>query len=276
MLSRLLGEMSGTFNMGEAMRWLFNTRRMSRTTPCGCGEAVLDCSFWQSIVPKIENSEIQRIGTQLIRIRNLPWLVSPVKPGRIRQHQNQLVEATRALLGEIAEKSGSGILIDSSKNSANAYLIGQLPEVELCVIHLVRDPRGVVSSWQKPKGHLKSFPLRTSLGWWMAYDLSATALRTVASRFLMLRFEDFLGEPEHTLRSIAQEFQIEADPAAFMQGRQAWIGRQHLLGSNPDKFTGGAIMIQPRDWQLARPRRVAVTLITLPFLLKYGYLGRSP
>ena len=49
----------------------------------------------------------------------------------------------------IREVSGCSVIVDSTKGPPSATLLRLVPSIELSVIHLVRDSRGVAFSWQK-------------------------------------------------------------------------------------------------------------------------------
>jgi hypothetical protein len=271
LLSRLLGEIDGFINVGEALRWLFNTLRMSRTTPCGCGLNVFECPFWDDIAPLVENTEEQAFATQYIRIRYFPLLLSPIKPQSFRTQWDKLIGQTGQLLGEIAAESGCEVIVDSSKNPANAYVVSQIPKAELYTLHLVRDPRGVVSSWSKPKGYLKAFPLSTVVWWWLSYNLSAEVLRFYSKGYLRIKYEDFLHDPQKSLVEIMSFMGGIQEDLKFMEGDSARIGIQHLLGGNPDKMSDENVVIRESNWYLPKLRRQVVSFLTLPFLIRYQY-----
>src|SRR6185436_15662226 len=71
--------------------------------------------------------------------------------------------------------SGGRIIVDSSKVPPFAFLINQVPQVDLHVVHLVRDSRATAYSWQRkkirPEIHWKTeymaqySPVRSALEW---------------------------------------------------------------------------------------------------------------
>lgn len=271
LLARLLGEVDNFISIGEAFRWMFNTERMSRTQPCGCGSSVLECHFWREIVAKIENSREQELGTSYIRIRYLPLLMSPVKTSLFNDSWNKLLIITQNIIEAISKKSNNHVIVDSSKNPANAYVLSQVPGVELHVVHLVRDPRGVVSSWSRPKKYLSTYPTHTVIGWWLSHNMSAEVLRFCANSFMQLRYEDFLENPKETLRNILCSANENPKDIDIITDDSVRIGVQHLLAGNPDKMQSGEIKIKPRKWHLNRFRTIVTTLLTFPLLIKYNY-----
>lgn len=273
LLSRLLGEVDGFVNVGEALRWLFNTRRMKRTRPCSCGSPVDLCPFWNKIFSEIEHSDEQAFATSMVRIRYLPLLVSPIKSIRLKHQWSSLLNKTRNLIYSIVVNSNCGIIIDSSKNPANAYVLSQIPEIELHVVHLVRDPRGVVSSWTKPKEYMKIFSWWRVVAWWVSHNLSAEILRFWVEDYRLVRYEDFIKSPVKTIQEIVSMMNGQSSDLSFINGEEFTIGTQHLLGSNPDRQIIGTIQFKENPWSLPWYKNILVIIFTFPLLLRYHYLS---
>ncbi len=272
LLSQLLGEMEGVVNIGEAPRYLYNNRLFSQDIPCSCGKPFESCEFWQGITGSAD-PEIRAMGTRLVRMRYIPLLASPFRPGRFSGEFARFSAAMGDLFAAIVAQTGSRVIVDASKNPANGFLLTQMPHLEVYVVHLVRDARGYVSSWSKPKGYLKRFPALTVLRWWLSYNIFSEALKAYAAGYLLVRYEDFARNPRQVLNRIAAFAGEDMDTLQFLQDNQARVGVQHMLGSNPDKLKNtGPFEIQVHKWQLPRLKHFLVTLLTWPLLSRYRYL----
>jgi hypothetical protein len=276
LLARLLGEVKGFVNVGEAARWLYNTDRMSRATPCSCGSSVFDCPFWSDIASTIEGSAEQAFGNRFIRIRYLPLLASPVKRLPFRNKWADLIASTEYLIKSVGAKGGSRVIVDSSKNPANAYVLSQVPGVNVYVVHLVRDPRGVVGSWSRPKKYLSAFPASTVIWWWLSYNLSAESLRIFAEDYALIKYEAFVSDPKGALESILSMVNEPASDLGFLEEGKARLREQHIIAGNPDKLSTGRISIQQTSWSLPPGKTIFVTMSTLPLLAGYQYPLRNP
>jgi hypothetical protein len=99
--------------------------------------------------------------------------------GEYKNHVLGLYEA-------IEKVSGKEVIVDSSKNPVRAFALTQIKDIDLRLVHLVRDVRGVVCSVMKPhrkdpsKGvqkDLEPIPLwRAALMWRVINHLSEMAL----------------------------------------------------------------------------------------------------
>ena len=115
----------------------------------------------------------------------------------------------RALYRGVAAASGASVIVDSTKHLSTALLLRRIPGIDLRVVHLVRDSRGVAFSWTKrvPKPWIaggdaymdRYAPTRTSFRW-LGYNAGFHALRAAGTRMIRMRYEDLVTEPEAQLR----------------------------------------------------------------------------
>jgi hypothetical protein len=269
LVARLLGEIEGFTNVGEASRYMFNNKMSSRGLPCSCGASVAECDFWSEIISQVPEDE-REFATRAVRIRYLPLLASKTKPRKLQERMERLVEATRDIYAALQHREGSRVMVDSSKNPANAYILSQIPGVRLFVLHLVRDPRKVAASWRKPKGYLRGHsPLRVT-SWWWTYNLASERLRKYADGYQRIRYEDFVRTPGETLSKVL-ELVSEAGELAFLDGDRAVIGTQHMLAGNPDRSDTGQVTISEPPRPMNAALRLGVSALALPMLLRYRY-----
>jgi hypothetical protein len=274
LLARLLGELEGFCNAGEAARTFFGPAARARDLPCSCGERPFRCVFWKDIVASLDGGA-RVAAASLLRLRHLAWVMSPVKPPTLRKKLDEHLFALQALYSDIASRSGCRVVVDSSKSPVIAFLLSQVPTIELSVVHLVRDPRAIISSRARPKEYLRALsPARVVPLWWVL-NLASEMLRWVASSYRLIRYEDLLEEPRERLEMIGSEALGEAVEAGFVTGAHAVIRPQHALAGNPDKFETGRVAIEQRAWSLPAHVRRLVWLSTLPLFYRYGYSEAS-
>jgi hypothetical protein len=184
------------------------------------------------------------------------------------------MSSLRSALESVREREGGAVIVDSSKNPATGFFLSSVNGVELSVLHLVRDPRAVVSSWTRAKGYLRSHSVLKVTSWWISHNLGCESLRRRTRRFLRLRFEDFLDRPKESITTIGG-MAIGSPPDMSFWGRQGAVvdGEHHVLAGNPDKFAGGVIAIRARPWQLPVLSRAMVTLMCSPLMVRYGYIS---
>ena len=153
LLERVLGQVPGTVAAGEVVHLI--ERGLLRDEDCGCGRAFGDCPFWSDVGIKafggwehVDGEEWLALKRRVDRNRYIPLLLAPVRP-RFRADLDQHAERLGALYTAIAEVGGARVVIDSSKQASTAFVLRRVAPIDLRVVHLVRDSRGVAYSWTK-------------------------------------------------------------------------------------------------------------------------------
>jgi hypothetical protein len=194
-----------------------------------------------------------------------------------------LTQATVSVFDALFEITGAHTVVDSSKRPQEAAVLATSGRFDHYVVHLVRDPRAVVHSWNRAK------PLPTATGAeampsrrvsktlmrWLENCSGAEYLRPHIERrrWVGLRYEDFAARPRATIRLIGEMLGESVD-APFISDDTVLLSPNHYLSGNPSRFRTGAVRISPdSEWRRALPRRqrTIVASATLPFLLRYGY-----
>jgi len=100
--------------------------------------------------------------------------------------------------------------VDSSKIPTYAMLLNRAPGIDLRILHLVRDSRGVVNSWRKQVTRLDGGGVDEMYRYGLAsatfrYDLYNVLAQTFArwrTPYLRIRYEDLVREPLATLEQV--------------------------------------------------------------------------
>jgi hypothetical protein len=269
LLARLLGDLPGFFTVGEGLGHFF-TGSSGDHVPCGCGMSVQDCSFWKGISFPLEADQF---AARWLRLHRTPLLSSYC---RLHPKQtNELLGSVRKFYETISHRSGAGVIVDSSKSPLHARLLSWVPNVDLSVIYLVRDPRSVVASSCRPKEWLPGAPPFHATTRWLGLTLGCEYLRSRAPKWRALRYEDFVKAPRHEILKIALDLGYKAAEAPFTAESMAELGPQHMLGSNPDKLKRGSTRIEEKSADLPWLVRASVSVLTAPLLWRYGYWGNG-
>jgi hypothetical protein len=195
-----------------------------------------------------------------------------------------LIEAFTALYQKIPEVTGCRVLVDSSKFPSHAYLLDLLPNVDLYILHLVRDPRAVAFSWWKRQKSTnitgtnealmaRHHPFKSSIFWLEWNYMIQKVWGRKPSRYLLLRFEDFLASPKLSVQRILEMLGESSAEIPFLDERTAHIMRQHTVSGNTVRFQEGNVIIEKetRAGSLSWFHSAGVSLLCLPFLRTYGY-----
>jgi Sulfotransferase domain len=326
LIERLLGELPQICNVGEVVHlW---ERGLLRGESCGCGVPLPACPFWVSVGEAAfggwSNFDVEQflaIKKSVDRNRHIPRLAACASPAALdRDARGQAAAGrrryrpaswhlptrldgvpTRAacyaatyarLYAAISKVSGCPVVVDSSKHASLAFCLRQSGDIDLRVLHIVRDSRAVAYSWAKqvrrPEATGSSgeyMPTLSPAGSALLWDVLNLGLGLLAARgeqLRMLRYEDFLADPPRAMAALAAFACGPGDfadvIAGFLTSDRANLSATHTASGNPMRFATGSMALRADDeWRAALPAadRAIVSALTLPLLARYGYLRRQ-
>lgn len=294
LLLRLLGALDECFSTGE-LRHIW-THHFVMNYPCGCGNDVRDCEFWNAVMDDafggmdhLDPRYMISLQRSLLRGRHYPLFAFPdLRPEHFSQQLREYTSILASLYRSIQRVSGCEIIVDSSKHPLYALALSETPGVRLKVLHLMRDSRAYAYSLQRKKPRMeipgresymnRPGSLRAALSW-NINKLTMPLVIRKSTDYITYRYEDFTATPQQVLLEMSCWLNIR-NPSAlpFESDTSVTLGPDHALFGNPNRFEHGAVNIQPdHEWRrhLAWSQKTSVTALTLPFLWKYGYLGHN-
>lgn len=296
LLERILCELPGVCSLGETVHlW---QRGLADDERCGCGEPFSRCPFWGKVGDlafggweAFDAAGFKSLKDSVDRTRFVPALSRRSPPGDLRERVTEHDATYERLYDAARAVSGCELLVDSSKHISLACCLRWSAEIDLRVLHVVRDARAVAYSWSKTVGRPEAvegsaegaYMARWSAGktamHWNAQNLGFGRLARRGVPTLRVRYEDFVAAPEAALRRVAVFAGLEETvPLPFREdaGQVAVdLTPNHQVAGNPMRFRTGRIALRADEaWRTAlglRPRCL-VTGLTLPLLARYGYL----
>ena len=300
----------------ESLRGL-DPKRLRRPL-CTCGKRLdvlyVDtpdeaCPFWSSVrrewlertdgdsiesYPKLQNDfELKRRWSRY-GLDSLPRLLyEKRRPSALFRSYARL---TRTFFESIRAVSGKPIIVESTMVPVRAFALGMVPGIDLYVIHLVRDGRGVITS------HRKSFEkdLQAGIMWdhkgrpmwktivrrrvlylvsvvrWTVQNLASEWVCTQLGpkRTMRLRYEDFVADPKTALERIGSLIELDLTNIAEAASSGKPMQAGHNIGGNKTKKTG-TITLRPdaAEWKIAlSPTEQRLSWMLIGWLMRrYGY-----
>lgn len=290
LLERLLGELPGWFAAGEVVH-LWN-RGLRDNELCACGSPFSQCRFWRRVGAEafggwasVNAGAMVDLAKSVDRNRYIPLMLQPALAPRYRERLSCYARCLSALYRGIVAASGCRVVIDSSKHPSLAFLLHTLPDLELKVVHVVRDSRAAAFSWttrvRRPEAvgdeayMAQARPGRIATRWLVHNGLLAS-LPSFGVHTVVVRYEDLVGNPKRSVRVVADVMgqAVGESELAFLGDTFVRLGPSHSVAGNPMRFRHGRLPLRVDDrWRREMPRRdrLLVSALTLPSLVAYGY-----
>ena len=285
LIDNVLGQIDGFFSVGELFYvWEDN---LIHNRLCGCRKAFAECGVWRGIIneaygglDRVDAHEMVRLRNGGARTRHVPLVLLPAHEYLLKLRLGRYLENLEKLYRAVASSTQSRVVVDSSKLPFYGYLLGTLPSVDLYVVHLVRDPRAVAFSHLRKKFQpdIKKFmpvknPIISSVAWNIV-NLIVEVFWKSSNKYTRLRYEDFVEDPRGSLEHILNLMGEDSSRLPLAREREVSLGVNHTVSGNPGRFgTGKKKLRLDEEWRtkMRWSHRKAVTALTSPLLLRYGY-----
>lgn len=290
LLDLMLGQLPSHCDVGELFyMWSGGALRNQR---CACGEPFDQCPFWAKVGEAAFGGWDTAVAEEVIALQHrvdrtarLPHLwLRRFLPSH-RAAVERYLELTRRVYRAVQQVSGADIVVDSTKRPSTAYLLASDPQVTMRVVHIVRDPRGVLNSWSKevplPEGagvrtHLKARPMRQVVRRWLTVNLMISLLARRGVPLLRIRYEDLVVAPREAMQAVlALSDRTDAGGALdFISAEGIETGQSHAATGGRVRFSSGPMVLRPDEkWRTALPpsRQRLTKLLCGPLMRRYGY-----
>lgn len=117
---------------------------------CGCGEIMCECPFWAPVIESYQSSNREWLSdVRLLKSRShVKYWVPLLLQGGYGKRNSELKKINDGVHDSIQDKSNVDWILDSSKEPTRAlFLLSSSPQSK--VIHILRDPIDVASSYKK-------------------------------------------------------------------------------------------------------------------------------
>lgn len=291
LLERIAGRLPDVCVLGEVVHlW---ERGIQYDELCSCGQPFSACPFWQQVGDvafggwvKVDVERMRELAAQVDRTRDIPATARLSAAADARR--SEYAEAFAAVYAAAAQVSGASVVVDSSKHPSTAYLLRLVDGLDLRVVHLVRDSRGVAYSWTKSikrpeatagsaQAEMYRYPPWRAALLWNTHNTAFAGLGRRGTPVWRLHYERLLAAPVGTVGDLADFLGADGSTIAdFVSAQRVVVGPAHQIAGNYMRFTTGELALRRDDaWRTAMPAgaRRTVTSLTAPLLVRYGYLG---
>lgn len=291
LLECLVARLDGVVVLGEVEHlW---QRGVLEDQLCACGEPFSGCAFWAEVGGRafggwsaVDVERVLAVKDAVARQRRLPKIVRRRPGAEVVSGVQEFAAYHRAIYDAAREVTGAQVVVDSSKFPPMALALAHDEALDLRVVHIVRDSRGVAYSWSKTVARpetadgkpMPRYSPAYSTGQWLSHNVAISGLRYLRRPVARVRYEDLVADPAGVVRWTWQTLALPgAGELPMIDASTVELVGTHSVAGNPMRFTRGLTTIRPdEEWRTRmspRDRRI-VTSLSFPVLQRMGYLRR--
>jgi hypothetical protein len=224
---------------------------------CSCGKKVIHCDFWKNVEKEL-NNKLSDFPLRLDRETNLKAKINLsyfIKSNNILKLKNKLISKVYRkhpllfdndmsfefsgykniasnylkIYDAISKASVKPFIVDSSKTPHRFKYIQKLIPNKIFVIHLVRHPVGVISSF-----HKRGSSIDDAIARWVELEnrINSFLLKIPSDAQILIRYEDLCKEPEKMLKMSLKSLGLSFEEQMLF----LTLDGKHHLGGSPSKF----------------------------------------
>lgn len=293
-LTKLLNFWDGFIGLNEfCYLWRYG---LEKNYPVSNGDLFSESAFWKEVIQNVyDGHPIKRGESDFFvqhnqqGIKNI--LLNLLLNRPLTPETAKYAGLLEKLYESISDVSGAKFIVDSSKTPDYAHFLANIDNLNVYFIHLVRDPRAVAYAWSKKfkrtdvhndtaDAQMTSFNLKQSTLRWVKWNLGCELIRRKKQvKYMRVRYEDFTKTPELILNQITEFVGLDSEKPKYHLTEEGF--HDHLnapdisIWGNPKvRSSKGVIKVKEDiEWasKLDKKKKRMVTLLTLPFIIRYGY-----
>ena len=255
---------------------------------CSCASPISDCDFFGRVGAQMralghdfdprDMGLRLAYGTNAVMNRLVHGNLSSRLLNAVRDRVVSRLPAYESIVRDLLERNvafkraattvaGTSVFVDTNKRPRRIAFLAASSDIDLRVVHLVRDPRAQGHSALR---HTGFSPERVGRAWRRRQREIERLVGAHVSKHLVhvLRYEDLAGQPEREMARLALFAGLEAAPLPD----DFRSGSHHIIGNAMRKRSAATIRVDER-WrkELAASDRAAVERLTERTALRYGY-----
>lgn len=284
LLAMLLGSHPQATTIGDTAG---TSNRKNPDYRCSCGYKAQACPFWQRVIDQMArrgiNVDVTDFGTRFeypesrfinraLHAEHRGPVLEIIRDSVLwlsvewRRQFRTIAERNVALVETVTKVTNSQILMDSSKLPHRLKFLLRIPELEVKVIHLVRDGRGVAHTYIQDNG----WSVEKSAIEWRRGILAAEKLlaRLDRDKWIQVRYEDLCSDPQGELEKLCVF--LDLDPSQVnMDFRSAGL---HVFG-NKMRLSSEQVIRLDNKWrtELTDSQVSTIEHLVGEQLVRYGY-----
>ena len=231
--------------------------------PCPCGTSVADCSTWRqwrdTSKERGHEFEIGKLNINILSSHNAKFLEKLFhhqfsaqainqfrdilfSQSKFRKVADQRINRSVELAKILCEQKTVRVFVDTSKNPLQIRHLARATGIDLIVISIVRDGRGVMSSLMKKEGRS---PKEAISDWLYGNKHLIRAIQPLPDASKMfIRLEDICKSPQENVRELFDFIGVSKDCELDFS-----LANRHIVGNGMRMRFDGEVRPPDESWK---------------------------
>ncbi|WP_334144241.1 sulfotransferase [Rhabdothermincola sp.] len=213
-VGRVIGALPGALYGGE-LTSLWRSLRRDPDLRCACGDRTRACPVWADATD-LAPAELDRLFAlqRQVAPSDRSWRRARAVLRRLDAGDEPTDAEARYLrrlesrVQVLARANDARLVVDVSKNPTDAVLTSLAGTIDTLVVHVVRDPRGVVNSVRRRGKAGPGTDARVALAWLAQHTTVARIGDAIGPRYVPVSYEAFCADPETALAPVLDQLAL--------------------------------------------------------------------
>lgn len=236
--------------------------RANKNYLCDCGRRLNDCPLWGNVIKKINKNYLLPPKVKKTRILKQAIKILLNKKLTFKNYEDKMIY--QHLVNESKKKinAKNDFIVDSSKSLRRLAYLNKLKNINLFVIHLVRDGRGVINSYKKEG---KSF-IGIFFMWFLENKIMKKYIHNKINkeRYFHLSYDLFTQNPKIYIKKINEKFGLDIDESNFIEKTNK--KQHHNFAGNSMRWKKLTEIKHDQKWKREMPKWKQIILTILCYI----------
>ena len=243
---------------------------------CTCSKVLSECEVWSPVIKQLNYpqnliSEIDKENNKVQKHKNILPLILDVANKSLT---NKFIDNQLELFNAIKKANPiKGYYLDSAKYIARALALRKSDEIDIRIIYLNRDPRGVIWSFKKQVQTSRS-AIRT-VGYYWIINLFGHLVYLLLPKknILKINYEELSDNPNQSFNKIGKFIGLDLSEISDRIDKELPFKMPHIVGGNRLKKNKSLLFKRDFVWREKSGAffRYFYYILTLPFMIINKY-----
>lgn len=268
-LATFLGNSHSILTVGEMHQFF---EHLEHNKPCSCGASLSECDVWSRVLARLPHDYLDNPGAYKAFCENFEYHKA-VPKYLLRRFKCEDIHKYTAInetvFQAIEEENQKTYILDSAKYIGRALGLSKSREINLKIIYVIRDVRGVISSFSKSVQTPRS-PLSTIVYWVIVNSAAEFVYRVLPKdSVIKLKYEDLIDEPLREFERLEEFLSIDLGDIKEKVIANQPFDMPHIIGGNRMKSNKQIYFRKDATWRdiFSRSKKWSYYLLASPLML---------